>query len=118
MKTDTEIRRDVETELQWDLSLDERKIGVIVRDGVVTLTGEVSHLDKWAARECRKADKPRQGDCQTTCWSTTRSKPNMKTRRAPHRQHQGLAPSTIGCRFDTRYTQQAPGQPGFYSAFT
>ncbi len=55
MKTDTEIRRDVETELQWDLSLDERKIGVIVRDGVVTLTGEVSHLaDKWAAENAAK----------------------------------------------------------------
>jgi osmotically-inducible protein OsmY len=48
MKTDTEIRRDVETELQWDPSVDDKKIGVIVSDGIVTLTGEVSHFaEKW-----------------------------------------------------------------------
>jgi hypothetical protein len=55
MKTDTEIRRDVETELQWDPCVQEKKIGVIVSDGVVTLTGEVSHLaDKWAAEDVAK----------------------------------------------------------------
>jgi len=55
MKTDTEIRRDVETELQWDPSVDGKKIGVIVSDGVVTLTGEVSHFsEKWAAEDVAK----------------------------------------------------------------
>jgi len=55
MKTDTEIRSDVETELQWDPSVDEKKIGVIVSDGVVTLTGEVSHFaEKWAAEDVAK----------------------------------------------------------------
>ncbi len=55
MKTDIEIRRNVETELQWDPSVHEKKIGVIVSDGVVTLTGEVSHLaDKWAAEDAAK----------------------------------------------------------------
>ena len=55
MKTDTEIRRDVETELQWDPSVDDKKIGVIVSDGIVTLTGEVSHFaEKWAAEEVAK----------------------------------------------------------------
>ncbi|MGO9947782.1 MAG: BON domain-containing protein [Steroidobacteraceae bacterium] len=55
MKTDIEIRGDVETELQWDPSVDEKKIGVIVSDGVVTLTGEVSHFaEKWAAEDVAK----------------------------------------------------------------
>jgi osmotically-inducible protein OsmY len=55
MKTDTEIRRNVETELQWDPSVDDKKIGVIVNGGVVTLNGEVSHFaDKWAAEDVAK----------------------------------------------------------------
>ena len=55
MKTDTEIHRDVETELQWDPRVDNKKIGVIVSDGVVTLTGEVSHFaEKWAAEDVAK----------------------------------------------------------------
>jgi osmotically-inducible protein OsmY len=50
MKIDADIRRDVESELQWDPSIDDKKIGVIVNNGVVTLTGEVSHFaGKWAA---------------------------------------------------------------------
>jgi osmotically-inducible protein OsmY len=55
MKTDAEIRRDVESELQWDPSIDDKKIGVIVNDGVVTLTGEVSHFaGKWTAEDITK----------------------------------------------------------------
>lgn len=44
MRTDTEIRRDVESELQWDPSIDDSTIGVVVHNGVVTLTGEVAHF--------------------------------------------------------------------------
>jgi len=55
METDAEIRHDVESELQWDPSIDNRKIGVIVNGGVVTLTGEVSHFaGRWAAEEIAK----------------------------------------------------------------
>ena len=55
MKTDAEIRRDVESELQWDPSIDDTKIGVIVNGGVVTLTGEVGHYQgKCAAEEITK----------------------------------------------------------------
>ncbi len=55
MKTDAEIRRDVEAELQWDPSVDNKKIAVIVNGGVVTLTGETSHFDgKWAAEDITK----------------------------------------------------------------
>jgi osmotically-inducible protein OsmY len=51
MRTDIEIRRDVESELQWDPSIDDKKIGVIVNDGVVTLTGEVNHFAAKRAAE-------------------------------------------------------------------
>ncbi len=55
MKTDTEIRRDVQTELEWDPSLDESKVGVIVHNGVVTLTGEVAQFaDRWNAEDITK----------------------------------------------------------------
>jgi osmotically-inducible protein OsmY len=55
MKSDADIRRDVETELQWDPSIDDRKIGVIVNDGVLTLTGEVNHYaGKWTAEDIAK----------------------------------------------------------------
>jgi osmotically-inducible protein OsmY len=50
MKSDTELRRDVERELEWEPSTDERRIGVSVLDGIVTLTGEVaSYSEKWHA---------------------------------------------------------------------
>ena len=50
MKTDVELRRDIEQELEWEPGVDQRRIGVSVVDGVVTLTGEVSfYAEKWNA---------------------------------------------------------------------
>jgi osmotically-inducible protein OsmY len=50
MKADDELRRDVEQELEWEPSVDERRIGVSVIEGIVTLTGEVgSYVEKWKA---------------------------------------------------------------------
>jgi len=50
MKSDGELRQDVEEELQWEPSIDERRIGVAVLNGVVTLTGEVpTFAAKWKA---------------------------------------------------------------------
>ncbi len=55
MKTDAEIRRDVEVELRWDPGVDDKKIGVIANNGVVTLTGEVPHYAaRWAAEDAAK----------------------------------------------------------------
>jgi osmotically-inducible protein OsmY len=52
VKTDEEIQRDVLAELKWDSRVGPNEIGVIVKDGVVTLTGWVdSFTKKWAARE-------------------------------------------------------------------
>jgi osmotically-inducible protein OsmY len=51
MKSDTEIREDVTDELQWDPQItDPDAIGVAVKDGAVTLTGNVStYVEKLAA---------------------------------------------------------------------
>jgi osmotically-inducible protein OsmY len=39
MRTDSDIKRDVEAELKWDPDIDPTDIGVAVKSGVVTLTG-------------------------------------------------------------------------------
>jgi len=38
-RSDEEIQRDVLAELKWDPRLQPNEIGVIVKDGIVTLTG-------------------------------------------------------------------------------
>ncbi|MGD0492791.1 MAG: BON domain-containing protein [Steroidobacteraceae bacterium] len=58
MKADTDIRRDVESELKWDPSVDDQRIGVAVSNGVVTLTGDVPHyFARWAAEQTAKRVK-------------------------------------------------------------
>ena len=55
MRTDTEIRHDVERELQWDPSIDDKRLGVAVQNGVVTLTGDVpNYSDRWLAEDIAK----------------------------------------------------------------
>jgi osmotically-inducible protein OsmY len=50
IKSDSELRRDVERELEWEPSIDARKAGVAVADAIVTLTGEVTtYAEKWKA---------------------------------------------------------------------
>jgi osmotically-inducible protein OsmY len=50
MKTDSDIKRDVEAELRWDPDIDATDIAVAVKGGVVTLTGFVkSYTHKWQA---------------------------------------------------------------------
>jgi osmotically-inducible protein OsmY len=52
MSIDSNIRFDVESELQRDPRIADSLVGVIVRDGVVTLTGQTSQYGaKWAAEE-------------------------------------------------------------------
>ncbi|HZP64630.1 MAG TPA: BON domain-containing protein [Terriglobales bacterium] len=52
LRTDEEIQKDVFSELKWDARLQPNEIGVIVKDGVVTLTGWVdSYLKKWEAED-------------------------------------------------------------------
>lgn len=47
MKTDSDLKKDVLTELSWDPLVPEARVGVAVSDGVVTLTG---HLDTYAEK--------------------------------------------------------------------
>jgi osmotically-inducible protein OsmY len=50
MTSDNELRQEIERELEWEPSVDERRIGVAVLDGIVTLTGEVgSFAERWNA---------------------------------------------------------------------
>lgn len=49
MKTDAQLKSDVNAELNWDPSIDETGVGVAVKNGVVTLSGEVNtYLQKHA----------------------------------------------------------------------
>jgi osmotically-inducible protein OsmY len=55
VKTDTELKRDVEQALKWEPSIDAREIAVTVKNGVVTLTGYVSsYAEKWTAERVAK----------------------------------------------------------------
>ena len=55
MKTDSELQRDVMTELKWEPTIHAAEIGVAVKDGVVTLSGDVdTYSMKWAAERAVK----------------------------------------------------------------
>jgi osmotically-inducible protein OsmY len=50
VKTDSELQRDVMTELKWEPTIHAAEIGVAVKDGVVTLSGDVdTYSMKWTA---------------------------------------------------------------------
>lgn len=55
MNTDADIRRNIENELVWEPSLEEKGILVKVSGGVVTLAGSVPHYaDRWSAEQVVK----------------------------------------------------------------
>ncbi|HEX7640535.1 MAG TPA: BON domain-containing protein [Burkholderiaceae bacterium] len=47
MKTDKQLKADVQAELDWEPSIDAANVGVAVKDGIVTLTG---HLNTYAEK--------------------------------------------------------------------
>jgi osmotically-inducible protein OsmY len=47
MKTDAQLKQDVESELDWDPAINAAHVGVAVKDGVVTLTG---HLETYGEK--------------------------------------------------------------------
>lgn len=50
MKTDSQLQQDVMAELKWEPAVHAAQVGVEVKNGVVTLTGEVSsYTEKWSA---------------------------------------------------------------------
>jgi osmotically-inducible protein OsmY len=55
MKTDDELRADVIAELKWNPRIKSNRIGVIVKDGAVTLTGMVeTYIEKMDAERAAK----------------------------------------------------------------
>ena len=56
MNSDSDVQRSVQDELRWEPGLTHAsRIGVAVKDGVVTLTGPVnSYFEKWAAERAAK----------------------------------------------------------------
>ena len=58
MKSDSDLKKDVLTELSWDPLIPETRVGVIVSEGVVTLTG---HLDTYAEKVATKRAVERVG---------------------------------------------------------
>src|SRR5271165_289906 len=59
MKSDSEIQRDVMEELKWEPFLNSAEIGVAVKDGIVSLSGEVDNYGKKKSAE--KAAKRVEG---------------------------------------------------------
>jgi VCBS repeat-containing protein len=55
MKSDSELKRDVENELKWEPSVNEAHIGVAVENGIVTLAGHVPYYaEKYGAEKAAK----------------------------------------------------------------
>lgn len=55
MKTDADLKRDVEAELAWDPAIRSTAIGVSVKQGIVTLTGHIdTYSEKWAVERALK----------------------------------------------------------------
>ncbi|WP_349304725.1 BON domain-containing protein [Cupriavidus sp. 2SB] len=56
MKSDVQLKQDVLDELAWDPEVDEREVGVQVRDGIVTLTGNPRsfHAKRCVERAARR----------------------------------------------------------------
>ncbi|HVU53828.1 MAG TPA: BON domain-containing protein [Puia sp.] len=46
MRTDAEIQKDIAQQLKWEPFLNPAEIGVAVKDGIVTLTGQVDSYNK------------------------------------------------------------------------
>lgn len=47
MKSDAQLKKDVEADIEWDPSINAAEVGVAVKDGVVTLSG---HLDTFVEK--------------------------------------------------------------------
>lgn len=55
MKTDAQLKKDILDELAWDPAINATEIGVVVKDGVVTLTGLLTnYAEKYAAERAAR----------------------------------------------------------------
>jgi len=61
-KSDAQLKKDVESELEWDASVNADHIGVSAKDGVVTLAGHLdSYAEKYAAERAAQRVKGIKG---------------------------------------------------------
>ncbi len=82
MKTDAELKHDVEHELAWDVQIDDTAIGVAAHHGVVTLTGTVT---SWRAKHVIEEAAYRVEDVRSLandieikqCWDTQLTDPEV-----------------------------------------
>ena len=52
MKSDYQLRKEIQDALKWDTSMDANTVTVTVRDGIVTLAGHLrSHAERCAAEQ-------------------------------------------------------------------
>jgi len=55
MEGDSQLKSDVQAELEWQPSVNAAHIGVATKDGVVPLTGQVAHYtEKTSAEDSAK----------------------------------------------------------------
>jgi osmotically-inducible protein OsmY len=73
-RTDAQIQTDVIAELRWEPRVQPNEIGVVVKNGVVTLTGIVdSYTKRWAVEEaahCVRGVKAVANDIEVRLSST------------------------------------------------
>jgi osmotically-inducible protein OsmY len=55
MKSDKQIKDDVAAELAWDPAVDASRVGVTVKDGIVTLSGTMpTYMQKWSVERAAR----------------------------------------------------------------
>ena len=94
MRSDSEIKHDVEEELRWDPDIDPTDIAVAVKDGVVTLTGFVRNyinLRRNVLPSACKGSSEWQTILRCACRTGTRD-PTLKSHARPSQT------SRAGCR--------------------
>ena len=118
MKTDADLKRDVVAELNWDPAVKSTAIGVAVKDGVVTLTGQ---LDTFAEKHAASRAVQRVAGVHQLAHAggATVPSPARTTRAASGgRAAQSAATGTSSasairsCRFGRPKHSRAPVSPG------
>lgn len=87
MKTDAQVQQDVLAELTWEPSVNAAKIGVEVKDGIVTLAGHVTRPGEPQASGTSSTTSPSATDVrrpriQGTFMETRDSRSTCSTRMA------------------------------------
>jgi osmotically-inducible protein OsmY len=68
MKSDFDLKKDVESELSWEPSVNEAHVGVTAKSGVITLSGHVPTYSEGTARRRLRSESPA---CKPSSTSST-----------------------------------------------